>query len=313
MKGANYNFESTAQVNYNIKTATLRPLSLVSQKLRDYGELVKFKLNLTVVFSAVMAYLIAATGDIAWGAVTILCIGGFCVAGAANALNQVLERDFDKLMKRTANRPLAACRMSVSEGVLAAGLLSIVGLMLLAMFNPWASFFGVIAMLSYAFLYTPMKRISPAAIAIGAVPGAMPMLIGCVAFQGQLTSLAFALFALQFFWQFPHFSAISWLGFEDYQKAGFRFVASENGERDTSMGLQATIYAVCLVPVVLVPYFSNQTGLVSAIAVTALSLTYAAFGWNLYKKNDRKAAMLLMFSSFFYLPLALAAFWLDKI
>jgi len=300
-------------VNSNIKTATLKPISLVSQKVRDYGELVKFKLNLTVVFSAVMAYLIAASGDIDWGAVVILSIGGFCVAGAANALNQVLERDYDKLMKRTANRPLAAGRMSVSEGVMAAGLFSIAGLMMLAMFNPWASFFGVIAMLSYAFIYTPMKRISPAAIAIGAVPGALPMLIGCVAFQGELTSLAFALFALQFFWQFPHFSAISWLGFEDYQKAGFRFVATNNGEQDKSIGVQATFYAICLVPVALVPFFSNQTGLVSALFVTTLSLVYAGFGWNLYKKQNRKAAMLLMFSSFLYLPLALVAFWLDKI
>ncbi len=246
------------------KAISLRPASLVSQKVRDYGELVKFKLNLTVVFSAVMAYLIAARGELNWGAVGILSLGGFCVAGAANALNQVLERDFDKLMKRTANRPVATGRMSISEAVMAAGLLSMTGLMLLAMFNPWASFFGVMALLSYAFLYTPLKRISPAAIAVGAFPGALPVLIGCVAFQGELTSLAFGLFALQFFWQFPHFSAISWLGFEDYQKAGFKFVASKNGERDPGMGLQALVYALCLVPVGLVPYWGNQTGVVSA-------------------------------------------------
>ncbi|MFQ5446501.1 MAG: UbiA family prenyltransferase, partial [Saprospiraceae bacterium] len=137
--------------------------------------------------------------------------------------------------------------------------------------------------------------------------------IGCVAFQGELTSLALALFALQFFWQFPHFSAISWLGFEDYQKAGFKFVATKNGERDKSMGLQATVYALCLIPVGLVPFLSSQTGIISAVAVAMLSLIYAGFCWNLYKKHDRKAAMLLMFSSFFYLPLTLVAFWLDKI
>jgi protoheme IX farnesyltransferase len=289
------------------------PVSLVSQKVRDFGELVKFKLNLTVVFSAVMAYLIAATGEVSWMAVGMLALGGFCVAGAANALNQVLERDFDKLMKRTANRPLAAARMSVSEAVLTAGLLSMIGLMLLAMFNPWASFFGVMALLSYAFLYTPMKRISPAAIAVGAFPGALPMLIGCVAFEGELTALAFTLFALQFFWQFPHFGAISWLGFEDYQKAGFKFVATKNGERDKSIGMQSFIYALCLVPVGLVPYFNGKTGIVSAVVVSLLALVYARFGWKLYRQNDRKAAMLLMFSSFFYLPLVLIALWLDKV
>jgi protoheme IX farnesyltransferase len=295
------------------RTTTANPVSLISQKVRDFGELVKFKLNLTVVFSAVMAYLIASSGTTNWLAVGILALGGFCVAGAANALNQVLERDFDKMMKRTANRPVATGRMSISEAVLTAGLLSIVGLMLLATFNPWASFFGVMALLSYAFLYTPMKRISPSAIAIGAFPGALPMLIGCVAFQGELTSLAVALFAIQFFWQFPHFGAISWLGFEDYQKAGFKFVASRNGERDRLIGLQGFIYALLLIPVGLVPYFSGTTGIVSAIVTSVLALSYAWFGWNLHRRNDRKSAMQLMFSSFFYLPLALFALWLDKI
>ncbi|MCB0518204.1 MAG: protoheme IX farnesyltransferase [Lewinellaceae bacterium] len=286
---------------------------MVSQKVRDFGMLVKFKLNLTVVFSAVMAYLIAATGETNWLAIGILALGGFCVAGAANALNQVLERDFDKLMKRTADRPLATGRMTVADAVLTAGLMSIIGLMLLALFNPWASFFGVMALLSYAFLYTPMKRISPAAIAIGAFPGALPMLIGCVAFQGELTSLAFALFALQFFWQFPHFGAISWLGFEDYQKAGFRFVATKNGDRDKSIGLQGALYALCLIPVGLIPFFTGITGIVSAVSLTLIAIAYAWFGWNLYRQNDRKAAMQLMFSSFFYLPLALVVLWLDKV
>ena len=300
-------------MSYRTRTASTTPVSLVSQKVRDLGELVKFKLSLTVVYSAVMAYLIASTGATNWLAVGILALGGYCVAGAANALNQVLERDFDKLMKRTANRPLAAGRMTVSEAVMAAGLLSILGLILLATFNPWASFFGVIALLSYSFLYTPMKRISPSAIAIGAFPGALPMLIGCVAFQGELTSLAFALFAIQFFWQFPHFGAISWLGFEDYQKAGFKFVASNNGERDTTIGLQGFLYALCLVPIGLIPFLTGVTGITSAIVMGTLAVIYAWFGWNLYRSNDRKSAMVLMFSSFFYLPVALTVLWLDKI
>lgn len=300
-------------MNSRIKTLTSHPISVVSQKVRDFGELVKFKLNLTVVFSAVMAYLIASTETINWMAVAILAFGGFFVAGAANALNQVLERDFDKLMKRTANRPIAAGRMTVSEGVLTAGLLGIIGLMLLALFNPWASFFGMMALLSYSFLYTPMKRISPAAIAIGAFPGALPMLIGCVAFQNELTSLALALFAIQFFWQFPHFGAISWLGFEDYQKAGFKFVAVKNGERDSTIGIQGFIYALCLIPVGWLPWYGGYTGLSSAIFLTILALIYAWYGWNLHKKNDRKSAMQLMFSSFFYLPLALFALLIDKI
>lgn len=295
------------------KATSVKTAGLLSQKVRDFGELVKFRLTLTVVFSAVMAFVIAAEGSVDPMALLVLALGGFSVAGAANALNQVLEREYDKLMKRTANRPVATGRMSVSEAVLTAGLLSIAGLMLLATFNPWASFFGVMALLSYAFLYTPMKRISPSAIAIGAFPGALPVLIGCVAAEGELTSLALALFALQFFWQFPHFGAISWLGFEDYQKAGFRFVAGIKGERDTSIGLQALIYALLLVPVGAMPWLNGTSGPVSAAVIAVLSLGYAWFGWKLYSGNDRKSAVQLMFYSFFYLPLALMALWLDKI
>ena len=300
-------------MNTRINTVSRPYSSFLSQRVRDFGVLVKFKLNLTVVFSAVMAYLIAATSPVSWTSVLVLALGGFFVAGAANALNQVLERDFDKLMKRTADRPIAAGRMTVSEGVLTAGLLGIVGMMLLALFNPWASFFGMMAMLSYAFLYTPMKRVSPAAIAIGAFPGALPTLIGCVAFQNELTSLALALFAIQFFWQFPHFGAISWLGFEDYKEAGFKFVAEKNGERDKTIGIQGFIYALCLIPIGWLPWYGGYTGITSAIFLTIIALFYAAYGWKLHKKNDRKSARQLMFSSFFYLPLALIALLLDKI
>ena len=192
------------------KAIAVSQVSLVSQKVRDFGELVKFKLNLTVVFSAVMAYLIAATGQVNWLAVSILGLGGFCVAGAANALNQVLERDFDKLMKRTANRPVAAGRMSISEAVLTAGLLSIAGLTLLALFNPWASFFGVVAMLSYAFLYTPMKRISPAAIAVGAFPRRFACADWVRGFSGRIDFAGLGAFCDSVFLAIPAFRR-NWL------------------------------------------------------------------------------------------------------
>ncbi len=292
-------------------TLTVLPEALTS-RVRDVGVLVKFKLNLTVVFSAVMAYLITAT-DASIESVGLLALAGFCVAGAANALNQILERDFDRLMERTADRPLAAGRMGVGTASIIAGLLSISGILMLASFNPWTVILGAVAMLSYAFLYTPMKRISPAAIAIGAFPGALPVLIGSLAWNGEVTPLAMALFAIQFFWQFPHFSAIGWLGFEDYQKAGFRFIASHNGRPDSTLGLQSMLYGLCLVPVGLVPYINGYTGLGSAIVVVVASAIYAWFGWNLQVRNDRKAALWLMFSSFFYLPVVLCALWLDKV
>jgi protoheme IX farnesyltransferase len=296
----------------NQKVAT-KSVTLVRQKIVDYKLLVKFRLTMTVVVSAILAFAVVSQGPIDWWSVLILALGGFFVTGASNALNQVLEKDFDKLMDRTADRPLAAGRMSVSEGVMAAGFMSLLGIVLLALFNPWAAFLGMLALLSYAFLYTPLKRVSPLAVTVGAFPGALPTLIGCVAFQGELTVLGFSLFAIQFLWQFPHFWSIGWLGFDDYKKAGYRLMFSQNGQRDPRTGLYAAIYAACLIPVALLPFAIGWTGIISAIIVTVLGVLYTWLGWNLYQKQNRKAALQLMFGSFFYLPLTLIAFFIDKI
>jgi heme o synthase len=297
----------------SVKVIEQKALGLLGQKVLDYKMLVKFRLSVTVVFSSVMAYLIASSGPVNWIAIGILAIGGFLVTGAANALNQVLEKDYDKLMKRTANRPLAAGRMTVSEAVLAAGFMSLFGISMLAMFNPWAAFLGTVSLVMYAFLYTPMKRISPAAVFIGAVPGALPTVIGCVAAQGELTLLALMLFGIQFFWQFPHFWSIGWLGFEDYERAGYRLLPSRNGQQDPNTGLQSFLYALFLLPVGAMPFVMGVSGPVSAAVVLILSLAYAAFGWSFYRKCDRKSALALMFYSFVYIPLALIALFVDKI
>ena len=296
------------------KAVEYKPLSLALQKVQDYKMLVKFRLTMTVVFSSVMAFLIALSGPVNWLAVFILAAGGFLVTGAANALNQVLEKDFDKLMKRTAGRPLAAGRMSTSEAVMAAGFMSLFGITLLALFNPWAAFFGTLALVTYAFLYTPMKRLSPSAVAIGAVPGALPMLIGCVAAQGEITFLGLSLFALQFLWQFPHFWSIGWLGYEDYSNAGYKLMpTNRKGERDRRIGLQAFLYALFLVPVGLIPYLLGVSGWISAVVVVGVSLGYAYFGWNFFKAGSRKSALQLMFFSFAYIPVVLVALLADKI
>ncbi|MEM1318857.1 MAG: heme o synthase [Bacteroidota bacterium] len=274
--------------------------------------MVKFRLSSLVIFTSVMAYLIAAPGPVSWIAVVVLALGGFLVTGAANALNQVLERDYDRLMKRTADRPLASRRMEVSEAVMAAGFMSMFGIVLLAMFNPWTALLGTLALISYSFVYTPMKRISPLAVMVGAVPGALPMMIGCVAAEGDITALACALFGIQLLWQFPHFWAIAWLGHEDYTNAGFNLLPSKTGEPDEMAGWQSFIYALMLIPVSLMPYFLGLTGLISAVLVLGLGLVYAWYSWNMYRECTRIAARKLMFSSFFYLPLALIIFLLDK-
>ena len=286
----------------------------LGSRLKDYGILMKFKLSLTVVFSAVMAYLIALEGQLNWLNVAVLFLGGFFTTGAANALNQVLEKDYDKLMKRTENRPLATGRMTSSEAVLIAGLSSLLGVSLLAAFNPMTGFLGMVSLILYAFVYTPMKRVSNISVFIGAIPGALPIVIGCTAAQnGTLTGLATALFTIQFIWQFIHFLAIAWLGDEDYKNAGFYMMPSKNGEKDKTTGLHSIIHSLVLIPVSWMPYFLHATGLTSAIILTVLSLAFLYFAVNLYKECSREAARKQMFFSLVYLPIALLALYFDKI
>ena len=288
--------------------------SLVIEKTRDYGVLMKFKLSLTVVFSAVMAYMIALQREIVLVDIIVLFFGGLFTSGAASALNQVLEREYDSLMKRTENRPIAAGRMSASEGILVSGLMSLLGVSLLASFNPLTAFLGMISLISYAFIYTPLKRVSNVSVTVGAFPGALPMIIGCTAAQdGKLTALAFTLFALQFIWQFPHFWAIAWLADEDYKKAGFKLLPSKEGVKDNSTGMQSMIYTLLLIPVSWIPYYMGVTGIISAIYLTVLALVFAFFAWRFYKACDRKTALAQMFFAITYLPLALVGLFFDKI
>ena len=287
--------------------------AVVNQKIRDYKMLIKFRLNLLVVFSAVMAYLIVAQGAINWMAILFLALGGFLVTGAANALNQVLEKDYDRLMPRTQDRPLAAGRMNTSEAVMAAGFMSLVGIVFLALFNPWTATLGMLALISYAFLYTPLKRVSPLAVFVGAIPGALPVLIGCTAAQGEITALALVLFGIQFMWQFPHFWAIAWLAHDDYAKAGYYLLPSTSGKRDSNTGLQSFLFALLLIVVSVIPYFMGITGWWSALVVLVLGGVYAGYGWKLYKTCSKLAARKLMFCSFFYLPITLIVLYLDKI
>ena len=297
-----------------IKNESIGLSTLLSLKLRDYGVLMKFKLSLTVVFSAVMAFLIVLDSAFVWSDLVVLFLGGIFTTGAANALNQVIEKDHDKLMKRTESRPVSSGRMSSSEGVLFAGLQSLVGISLLAFFNPMTAFIGMVSLILYSFVYTPMKRISNFAVTIGAIPGALPIIIGCTAAQnGQLTSLALALFGIQFIWQFMHFFAIAWLGDEDYKNAGFYLLPTNDGAKDERVGKQSIIYSIFLLPISWIPYLLGATGFVSAIILTILAFIFVYYGWNLYKKCSREAARAQMFFSLAYLPIALCALYFDKI
>lgn len=294
-----------------MRTNSFHLVSAVSQKLDDYKLLVKFRLNLLVVFSAISSFYIAKKGDIIFQDVFVLALGGFFLTGGANALNQIIEKEYDKMMSRTADRPLPTGRMGTSEAVLAAGLMSVVGLAFLALFNPMTAVLGSFSLLLYAFVYTPMKRVSPVAVLIGAVPGALPMMIGCVAAEGSLTGLAVVLFGIQFLWQFPHFWAIAWLSYNDYEKAGFFLLPSPNGQRDKNVGFQSLLYSTGLLFLCVVPYFMGVVGVIGTFIILIMSFLYIYYSFMFYRNCDDISARKLMFCSFAYLPVVLFSFVLD--
>ncbi|MBK9734385.1 MAG: protoheme IX farnesyltransferase [Saprospiraceae bacterium] len=279
-------------------------------KLADYVMLTKLNLSLVVVFTSLLGYMIAAGGNSSIYDVLLLAMGGFLVTGAANALNQVLEKDFDILMTRTSNRPLATGRMKTSEGVMFAGLSCLVGISLLAIFNPITAFLGMLSLILYSFVYTPLKRYSTAAVAVGAIPGALPVMIGATAFDGKITMFALCLFIIQFLWQFPHFWSIGYVGYEDYKKAGYKLLPESGGQLDRNLGMSSFIYALMILPVLLFVFFTMDTTILCVSIVTLLTAMYIAFSYNFHMKFDKSSALKLMFFSFFYLPFVLISYWL---
>ncbi len=212
-------------------------------KFEDYYILTKFRLSLMVVLSSGLAYLIASP---VFHVPTFLCLvlGGFFITFASNGINQVLEREYDKEMERTKHRPLAAGRMKVSEAILISGIMLVLGVLFLAMTNPISVLLGTLAFILYAFVYTPLKRYSTLSVAVGAIPGALPVLIGTTVQSGELTLLGLTLFGIQFFWQFPHFWAIGVLAFDDYRNAGYKLLPiTSSGTIDQNIGMYSALYA----------------------------------------------------------------------
>ena len=277
--------------------------------LQDVELLVKFRLSTFVVFSSVVAYVIAAGQDFNLGAFILLTAGGFLITFAANILNEILEADYDRLMQRTSNRPLAAGRWSSSSALVLAGFTSLVGITLLALLNPLTSFLGTLSLVTYAFLYTPLKRYSTVAVIVGAIPGALPVMIGMIAHDGVITSAALFVFAIQFVWQFPHFWAIGFLSYDQYRNAGYKLLPEENGNIDRRLGSQTVVYTCLMIPVIIIGFLTSLISLVGAIGLILLSGYFLWKAWNFYKQFDKASARALMFSSFIYLPAALMVLW----
>jgi protoheme IX farnesyltransferase len=285
----------------------------IASKLQDLKLLIKFNLSFMVVFSAVISYLLAPkVTQYDWKAILILFVGGMLVTGSANAINQVVEKDTDAMMKRTANRPVAAGRMSVKEGWIFAILTGTAGVLMLWHFNFLTAALSAFSLFIYAFIYTPLKKISSVSVLVGAIPGAMPCLIGWAAGNDDLSAGGWALFALQFFWQFPHFWAIAWIAHKDYSIAGFKLLPSNEGPTKFS-AIQAIIYSLLLLPVGLLPYFLELSGLMSLLLVLFANLLMVMQCVRLYREMSIRAARRVMFSSYIYLPFVLLVLLADKI
>lgn len=281
----------------------------------DFSKLVKFRLTFLVVFSASVTFLIgskiqisrAVIDHINWQNWLILIAGGFLVTGAANCFNEMLEKDLDKLMTRTKERPMPAGRMTTGQGLVLGLVMAIVGTWLLKKLNLETGLISVISILLYAFVYTPMKRKSPWAVFVGAIPGALPPLIGYLASLGDTNifaavdyQIAAILFLIQFVWQFPHFWAIAWVLDEDYRKAGFRLLPTR--EKDKTSAVSILLSTVLLVPVSLLPLFYGFGGYYMAAVSLIAGLLFCVYALRLVQRMDQVSARKVMFCSFFYLP-----------
>jgi len=299
-------------------------LDLVS-KLRDYVQLVKFTLSFTVVFSCVVCYLLVPVISFNLLSVLLLFAGGMLITGSANAINQVVEKDTDAMMKRTSKRPVAAGRMSVSEGWTFAIVAGALGVAIMAWrFNGLSAALGLFSLILYAFVYTPLKKLNSISVLVGAVPGALPCLIGWVAGSGVFSpfekvpgtnmynAAGWALFGLQFLWQFPHFFAIAWVAHNDYAKAGFKLLPSVEGPTKFT-ALQSIAYALLMVPVGILPYLFGVSGRISLIIVFLANLFMIVQCLRLYRGMDVPSARRVMFSSYIYLPVVLLALLADKL
>lgn len=283
-------------------------------RVKAYVQLVKPRLTLLVVFSAIFGYMMApnVVGINLW-TVLALGLGGFLITGASNTLNQVIEAEYDRLMTRTQNRPMAKRVISPLEGVIFALVCGSAGITLLGVVFEGLvpALLGVIALLLYAFVYTPLKRVNSIAVFVGAFPGAMPPLIGWAAATGTLSTEALVLFLMQFLWQFPHFWAIAWVLEDDYKKAGFKMLPSNAGRSGFTASI-ILVYTLLLVPVVILPLAVGMSGWITTVVLGLAGAGFSIQALILLQTRTIKSASRLMFGSFIYLPIVQIAMLIDK-
>ena len=292
------------------ETLNIKHKSLFSEILI----LIKYRLSLSVVLSSVASYLLAFE-IFSTSTFILLIIGGFLVVGSSNGFNQIIERERDSLMSRTLNRPLPSGNMSIYQAIIICSILGLVGLFMLYTINFRTAFFGFVSMIIYLAVYTPLKPITPLSVFFGAIPGAIPFMLGWVAVTNKFSIETGILFMIQFFWQFPHFWAIGWVSHDDYKRAGFKMLPT--GKRDNATAFQIVFYTIWMILVSTLPYFSFtgtfSIGLTSLILILAAGIFMLIQALRLMKYKDNQNAIRLMYTSIFYLSFIQIIFVLDKL
>jgi len=284
--------------------------SLIGEKIKSYIVFTKFRLSALVVISALTGYLFVGGND--GLIITYLLLGGMLVTAASNGSNQIWERDLDKLMKRTEGRPIPQGKMSVKEGYFVVAFCLITGTFLLYIINLNSALLGLLAYVLYVFVYTPMKRKSPWAVFVGAIPGAIPPFLGAIAYTNEFGLIPGILFFVQFTWQFPHFWAIAWVMFDDYKAGGFSLLPSKDGKSKSS-AFQVVVYSFALIPFSLLPWVMGIAGFTSFIIALLLGLGFFYLSFRLFLTLKDADAKKLMFASFIYLPIIQFVYVFDRI
>ncbi len=279
-------------------------------KVKSYLVFTKFRLSALVVVSAISGYLFVGGSD--WKELLFLIVGGTLVTAASNGSNQIWERELDKKMKRTAKRPLPQGEMTVNEAYIVVIVCLLVGTALLYMLNLSSALLGLAAFVSYVFMYTPLKRKTPWAVFVGAFPGAIPPMLGAIAYTNSFDLVPGVLFFVQFTWQFPHFWAIAWVAYDDYKAGGFSLLPSSQGKSKNS-AFQIALYSLLLIPFSVMPWILGWTGLTSMILAIVLGAAFFLYSYKLFLTLDDKDARRVMFASFLYLPVIQFLYVFDKV
>ncbi len=293
-----------------VETAKSNSMSLV---LADFKEITKARLAISVVFSSIAGYFLGAY-QLDFNSIFLLAFGGYCMVGASNAYNQVIEKDLDALMNRTKNRPIPSGRMSVNRALSIAIVMTVLGVVSLYVLNPKTAMFGAISIFLYTSVYTPLKTKTPLSVFVGAFPGAIPFMLGWVAATNDFGIEPGTLFMIQFFWQFPHFWALGWMLDEDYKKGGFKMLPT--GKKDKGTALQIIMYTIWMMVISVIPVFGItgrlQLSIVAAIIIFLMGGVMLFFAFRLFERRDNASARQLMLASVSYITLMQIVYVIDK-